>query len=138
MDEDTVRATINSIVDPCSAGRGVPIGLSDMGLVRGVHITTDGDGAAVSVTMRVTSPGCTFATEFDTQIRHRLRAAGADRVDLAWDCESFDWTPDDIEPSARHRLMRYRDRVRDAVAATSTPVSLPAPTFPAVMRSSCA
>ena len=123
MDEADVRSTINSIVDPCSAGRGVPIGLADMGLVRDVRV----DGGAVSVAMRVTSPGCTFAVEFDAQIRHRLRAAGADRVDLDWDCETFDWTPDDIEPAARERLARYRDRVR--AAAARTPVSLPHPSL---------
>lgn len=125
MDEATVRAMINSIVDPCSAGRGVPIGLADMGLVRNVRIEPDG----VRVAMRVTSPGCTFAVEFDAQIRHRLRAAGAAQVHLDWDCETFDWTPNDIEPAARQRLLSYRDRVRDAATAVHAPVPLPHPTL---------
>lgn len=129
MDEATVRSTINSIIDPCSAGRGVPIGLADLGLVRGVRIYRDDywerGRVTVRVTMRVTSPGCTFAAEFDAQIRHRLRAAGADRVHLDWDCETFDWTPDDIEQESRERLARYRERVRDAAARA--PVSLPNP-----------
>jgi metal-sulfur cluster biosynthetic enzyme len=125
MDESTVRSTINSIVDPCSAGRGVPIGLADMGLVRSVQIEPDG----VQVVMRLTSPGCTFAVEFDTQIRHRLRAAGADRVHLDWDFETFDWSPDDIEPASRERMLRYRDRVRDASLRPAV-VALPHPSLP--------
>ena len=115
MDEDTVRAVVNSIVDPCSAGRGVPIGLADMGLVRHVDVRrTDAGRFGVEVGMRVTNPGCGFAVEFDAQIRRRLRDAGADWVDVDWDCERFDWTPDDIAPAARERLLSYRNVVRTA------------------------
>jgi metal-sulfur cluster biosynthetic enzyme len=114
MEEETVRAVINSIVDPCSAGRGVPIGLVDMGLLRTVTVQRANGTVGVKVAMRVTSPGCSFTVEFDAQVRRRLRDAGADWVEIDWDCESFDWTPADIDPVAQVRLRHYRDVVRTA------------------------
>lgn len=115
MDELTVRSVVDSVVDPCSAGRGVPIGLAAMGLLRTVRIDRAGGDVRVVLGMRVTSPGCSFTIEFDTQIRRRLLDAGADSVEIDWASE-FDWTPDDIEPAARQRLASYRDVVRAAAS----------------------
>lgn len=113
MDERAVRAVVDSVVDPCSAGRGVPIGLADMGLLQTIRIDRADGHIRVELGMRVTSPGCSFTIEFDTQLRRRLLDAGADSVEIDWASE-FDWTPDDIEPAARQRLAIYRDLVRTA------------------------
>lgn len=113
MDERAVRAVVDSVVDPCSAGRGVPIGLADMGLLQTIRIDRADGHIRVELGMRVTSPGCSFTIEFDTQLRRRLLDAGADSVEIDWASE-FDWTPEAIEPAARQRLASYRDLVRTA------------------------
>src|SRR5581483_6871892 len=124
MDTATIREAINQVVDPCSAGRGVAIGLTDMGLVRDVRIRREGGRVEVEVDMRVTSPGCMFAVEFDAQIRHHLRSLGADRVLVDWDAETLDWSPADIEPSARHRLVGYRARMNQVIPDTAVPLTV--------------
>lgn len=112
LDETAVRAAINRIADPCSAARGVPIGLDDMGLVRAVRVVpTDGGQLGVAVQLRTTSPGCLFFLEWHQQIKESLIAAGAAWVTVDLDA-TFDWTPLDIAPSARARLTDQRVALR--------------------------
>lgn len=129
MEVSTVRAALNKVVDPCSAARGVPIGLTDMGMVRNVRIE-QGDGGAVGVvvTLRVTSPGCMLGMEFGQLAEQEVRQAGAGWVRVEWDT-TFDWTEEEIAGPARQRLRQRRTEllsiVSPAVAAPAGPDSAP-------------
>ena len=64
-----IRAALDTVVDPCSAAMGAPLGLCEMGLVREIHI---GDSGAVTVTMCVTSPCCAFGPTMADAARQRV------------------------------------------------------------------
>ena len=68
-DIDDIRAALDTVVDPCSAAMGAPLGLAEMGLVRKIHI---GDSGAVTVTMCVTSPCCAFGPTMADAARERV------------------------------------------------------------------
>lgn len=122
LDEPQVRNLINSITDPCSAARGVPIGLSDMGLVPKISVEPGTGGEfGVAATLRVTGPGCNFFIDFEAQVRRALLAGGAAWVRIDWDT-SFDWTPDDMAKSAQERLERNRATRKGSLALQTRPV----------------
>jgi metal-sulfur cluster biosynthetic enzyme len=104
LTEIRVRELLNEIIDPCSAARGVPIGLADMGLIRRITVT----GSDVVARLRVTGPGCMMFLDFERQARELLAEHSAGTVIIEWD-PTPDWTPQDIEPSARQRLAGRRN-----------------------------
>jgi metal-sulfur cluster biosynthetic enzyme len=110
---ERVRQLLNEIIDPCSAAKGVPIGLTDMGLVRGVTVTS----GKVDLQLRVTGPGCMMFLDFERRARELLREHGATAVRVDWD-PTPDWTPADIEPSARERLTDRRNLLGLAARAS--------------------
>ena len=116
MDEHGARAILNEIIDPCSAARGVPIGLADMGMVRAVEVVSDDDGFGIEATLRITSPGCMLAMDFEQQARLMFADAGATWVRIHWDT-TFDWTHNDIAGPARERLARHRLKLVAAAAS---------------------
>ena len=63
-----VLAAINQVVDPCSVGVRVPIGVVDMGLVESVDL----DGGRVSIEMITTAPFCLFTGLFEEQIQQQV------------------------------------------------------------------
>jgi metal-sulfur cluster biosynthetic enzyme len=65
-----VFAAINQVVDPCSAGVRVPIGVVDMGLVESVNL----DGGRVSIELITTAPFCLFTGLFEEEIQQRVSA----------------------------------------------------------------
>ena len=105
-----IAAALNSVMDPCSVGRGVSAGLGDMGLVCGVDLTQRPDGRYdVRVTLRLTSPGCTFQMYFDQQVKARLRdLSHVAAVEVVWATE-FDWSDDDLSDALKERLRTKRE-----------------------------
>jgi metal-sulfur cluster biosynthetic enzyme len=79
LDEALVRATLNEIVDPCSAAAGAPAGLDDMGLVRSVEVAERDGRVTVSVRIGVTEPGCFMIYPFAREARQRLGELEASR-----------------------------------------------------------
>jgi metal-sulfur cluster biosynthetic enzyme len=84
--ESSVRAALNTIVDPCSVIAGAPAGLGDMGLVRRVTVTDGHVEAIIGVTEPMCLMGVTFlrdaravlagldgVTSFDVRFDHHLR-----------------------------------------------------------------
>jgi metal-sulfur cluster biosynthetic enzyme len=106
--EAEVRATINTIVDPCSRAAGLPAGLIDMGLVRSLEVRTEPDGVHVRVVVGVTEYGCmlgpAFATEISRLVRH-VRGVASAEVTLD---DQFDWVPEDMTESYLHALASRR------------------------------
>jgi metal-sulfur cluster biosynthetic enzyme len=98
-DEREIRKVLDSIVDPCSAGHGVPMGLDEMGLIEMVDIA---DGH-VTVHMRLTSPCCLMVGYFATEAASRISALpGVHSVNLEHDT-GFAWRPAMIHPDAEYR-----------------------------------
>lgn len=113
VDEALVRATLNQIVDPCSAAAGAPAGLDDMGLVRSVEIRQSPRGAAVRVEIGVTEPGCFMIYPFCREARKRLaEIEQVDTVDVDL-ANGADWLPSDMSEGYRKLLTRKR-AIREA------------------------
>jgi metal-sulfur cluster biosynthetic enzyme len=104
--EAEVRATLNTIVDPCSVGAGSPAGLDDMGLIRRVELTETAGAADLLVVIGVTEYGCLMGAPFAMEAYRLLEAlpgVGAVQVDLD---QEFDWLPEDMSPTYRAHLQR--------------------------------
>jgi metal-sulfur cluster biosynthetic enzyme len=110
--EPRVREAVNQVLDPCSIGRGVPAGLVDMGMLCGLELEPrEQERVAVRLTMRVTSPGCTFGLYFDDQLRSQLeRLEEVESVEIQWS-SPFDWSDDDMSDGLKERLRRKRELV---------------------------
>jgi metal-sulfur cluster biosynthetic enzyme len=65
-----VLAAINQVVDPCSAGVRVPIGVVDMGLVESVNL----NGGRVSIELLTTAPFCLFTGLLEEEVQRRVSA----------------------------------------------------------------
>ncbi|WP_433503152.1 metal-sulfur cluster assembly factor [Pseudonocardia halophobica] len=96
--EAEVRDRINTVGDPCSAAHGMPLGLTDMGLVETVAV---GDDGAVEVRLRLTSPCCGMVGYFVDEVSRRVgELPGTSAVDVSVDA-GLDWTPDMMSDRAR-------------------------------------
>lgn len=108
LDRDRVLEALNSILDPCSQAVGAPVGIVDLGLVRKLALSDDGDGTSVTVTIGVTEFGCMMGGPFVADAYRVLgELPGVSRVSVEHDTE-FDWDPEDMSPSYRRRLERRR------------------------------
>jgi len=116
--EQDIRASLNGIVDPCSAAAGAPAGLDEMGLVREVRIEPGPTGARVSVVLALTEPTCLMGIPFVRSARQRLAALdGVAEVDVSL-AAGFDWTPAELSPAYAARLERVRELRRQRPAKT--------------------
>jgi len=113
--EQLVHEALNDVIDPCSAGRGVPAGLQDMGMVDGVGFAPATDGrSVVQINLRLTSPGCTFQLYFERELHERLdRLPEVERLDIVWS-KRFDWDDRDMSPALKQRLRRKRVSMLEA------------------------
>jgi len=117
ISEAEIRAQLNRIVDPCSVAAGMPAGLQDMGLIRGVTIEAGAGGRArITVVVAVTEFGCLMGAPFAHEAYERLSALpDVEQVEVAL-CDKFDWIPGDMDPQYRARLTAHRkQRERNAV-----------------------
>jgi metal-sulfur cluster biosynthetic enzyme len=109
IDGARVRSILDEIIDPCSVNAGIPAGISKMGLVHAVRITSSAsDGANVDVTIGVTEPGCMMAAPFAAQAYDRLLSEpGIDDVTIRIDTSTV-WTDEDMQANFRTRLHAHR------------------------------
>ncbi|HEU5200083.1 MAG TPA: iron-sulfur cluster assembly protein, partial [Ktedonobacterales bacterium] len=85
--EASIRAILDTIMDPCSVGLGCPLSLEAMGLVSRIEIGSD----AITVMLRLTQPGCHFAALLQQEAEERIAAFARTRAvhveiteDLTW------------------------------------------------------
>lgn len=101
---ESISARLDEIIDPCSAGIGKPVGLVSMGLIRSVDVEPEGEGMAVRLVLRVTSPCCMMGPSFTAQAKQKLLAMpGISSVDVEISPE-IDWTPGHMAPAYRATL----------------------------------
>jgi metal-sulfur cluster biosynthetic enzyme len=126
VDLERVHEALQHVVDPCSVGRGVPAGLADMGMVKGVRLDTSAGRSTVTVELRITSPACTFQPYFEREVHECLDTIEAvDEVQIEWD-KTFDWSDDDMSESLKLRLREKQQRLLAIADVSSRPASLPA------------
>lgn len=106
--EAAIRATLNTITDPCSVAAGTPAGIEELGLIRRLELQTLPEGVRVKVIIGVTEPGCVMGYPFAEEAQRRLEAlVGIDHVEIGLDHE-HDWVPQDMAPEYRTRLAARR------------------------------
>ena len=98
--ERAIRTALDAIKDPCSLASGSPMGIAEMGLVKEVAISPEGD---VAVALRLTSPFCHMIGFFKKEvIRIVSDMPGVRHVTMSAD-EGLDWSPREIAPAALAR-----------------------------------
>lgn len=103
---DEILRVLDEIKDPCSVGFGDPMGLAEMGLIRDVEISLDGD---VSVCLRLTSPFCEMIGFFKNTAIDKIRELPSVRSVVIEADSGFDWSPEFMSPA---RQQQRRERVR--------------------------
>lgn len=104
-----VRERLRSVVDPCSAAVGTDIDVVELGLIEAVTV----EGNAVTVSMRLTSPGCLMVEYFAREVDEAVGALpGVERVTLETDA-GFEWHRGMMESSARAKRQRRRRKLRE-------------------------
>ena len=101
---DNLRSRIleklNEIHDPCSVAAVFPMGLTEMGLVADVTVTTEGD---TSVNLRLTGPSCHMIGYFCEEIENRVRALPGIRNVVITHDVGLEWTPEHMEENTARR-----------------------------------
>ena len=101
--DDEVRRVLDEIRDPCSIATSVPMGLVEMGIVKTVRVSAEGE---VDIELRLTSPVCEMVGYMMKESRTRIAVLpGVTSVNVRHDA-GLDWTPDLISPEARARRTR--------------------------------
>lgn len=102
--EAGVRAALERVVDPCSIATGVPITLTEMGLVSAVEV----DAGVATVRLRVTSPFCMHIGNMQERIIKVVgEVPGIHKVDVLVD-DGNEWLPSMMSQKARAELRRVR------------------------------
>ncbi|HLI26249.1 MAG TPA: metal-sulfur cluster assembly factor [Chloroflexota bacterium] len=96
LTEERVRHALQQVIDP-----ELGVNVVDLGLIYGIAI----EGATVTVTMTLTTPGCplheSLAEAVEEAIRLFVPGVEAVRVQLVWEPP---WTPERISPAGRAEL----------------------------------
>jgi metal-sulfur cluster biosynthetic enzyme len=108
--EASVRAALDTVLDPCSVVAGAPAGLDTMGLVREVTVTERPSGAHVEAVIGVTEPSCLMGVTFLRDCRAVLEAMpGVDDFHVRFD-HQLRWDESMMKPSYRVELRATRQR----------------------------
>jgi metal-sulfur cluster biosynthetic enzyme len=91
---------LDPIQDPCSVASGVPMGLTEMGLVGSVEI---GDDRDVVVHLRLTSPFCHMILFMQAETKREVGSLDGVRSVRVTGDDGLEWTPDLIAPEAQER-----------------------------------
>jgi metal-sulfur cluster biosynthetic enzyme len=111
-----ISEVLNAVMDPCATSAGVPLSIVEMGLVRNVEISKDGD---VAVELRLTTPGCIEGVlKFSNEIEKGVSAlSGVRHVDVRYS-DVADWSEHDISPEGRSKLETLREKRRAGAGHT--------------------
>lgn len=102
-----VENLLDEIIDPCSAGMGMPIGLMSMGLIKELNLSTVApEKQKVEILLRLTSPCCMMAPHFAVQAKSKLEQVEEIVEVEVKVCPKIDWEPSHMHPDVRSRLPR--------------------------------
>lgn len=107
--EAQLRDALDQIKVLCSVATGVPMGLSEMGLIKTVRINPDG---SVGIGLRLTSPFREMISFMKCKAIAKVGALpGVTGVTVSHD-SGFDWEHDLIAPAAQARRRARLDKLR--------------------------
>lgn len=96
---ERVREQLDTVVDPCSAAHGTNLSILDMGLLKSLTI----DGTAVTVELRLTTPGCMMISYFVDEIEAAVGdLSGVSTVTVETD-SGLEWRPKMMTEQAHER-----------------------------------
>lgn len=105
--ETRVLDLLDTVYDPCSIASNAPLGLVEMGLVRGVEPQSDG---RVLIRLTVTGPGCMMAGNIGRAVISAVEAEiGEGRAEVRFETD-FVWTPDAMSAGGAAKLAAARQR----------------------------
>lgn len=104
---EDIETLLDEIIDPCSAGMGMPIGLVSMGLIKELKIIDAGlETKKIELLFRLTSPCCMMAPHFAMEAKSKLEKIDQiSEVDIKV-CPKIDWEPAHMKPEVRDSLPR--------------------------------
>jgi metal-sulfur cluster biosynthetic enzyme len=97
---------LDEIEDPCSVAGGTPIGLTEMGLVKSVSVSEDGN---VEIDLRLTSPFCHMIGFMKKEAIARVGSIDGVGDVLVNGDAGLDWSPELIAPAAQRRRQERLD-----------------------------
>lgn len=101
---ELIMAALDEIKDPCSVAAGSPLGLVEMGLIKRLDISRNGD---VAISLRLTAPFCHMIAFFQRETTERIGTLpGVTAVSLAMD-NGLDWSPDHMSSSGRAKREQH-------------------------------
>ncbi len=109
VQEQDVRRILDEIKDPCSVAASVPMGLSEMGIVKSVDIQSDG---RVEIELRLTSPFCEMIAFMKNEALAKIGSLPGVTAVLVRHDSGLDWDHDFIAPEAQARRQRRLDMLR--------------------------
>src|SRR5436309_3153336 len=87
---DAVLACLNRVIDPCSAASASPMSIVEMGLIRELRISENGD---VCVSLRLSSPSCYMVSYMAAHAKQYIsELSGVRHIDVDADA-GLDWDP---------------------------------------------
>jgi metal-sulfur cluster biosynthetic enzyme len=104
-----VQAVVNTVQDPCSVSWGIPLTITEMGLVREIQV----QDRIVHLKLLLTEPTCIFFFDIGTDLKTKLiNALGQCEVDIELLSNQL-WSEDLMQPEALKRLKVFRQRSRE-------------------------
>ncbi len=95
-----ILVKLDEIKDPCSVASGTPLGLVEMGLIKQLDISDEGQ---VAIQLCLTAPFCHMIAFFQKETAKRVGSiAGVSSVSLTPD-NGLDWSPSRMSAPARKR-----------------------------------
>src|SRR5581483_8647633 len=87
---EQVLACLDRVIDPCSAASASPMSIVEMGLIRELRITDDGD---VAVSLRLSSPSCYMVSYMASHAKQYIsELPGVRHIEVDADA-GLDWDP---------------------------------------------
>jgi len=103
---EQIEEALHQVCDPCSIAANAPLSIIDMGLVEGWQVD-DGD---ITVTMCVTSPGCTMGPNMARAAETLLcEIEGVRNARVEFDPSIF-WTPEKMTEKGKQSLAFRREQ----------------------------
>ena len=106
LSEEDVWSELRGIVDPCSVSVGLSLNIVQMGLVERLEV----QGDAVTVYLRVTTPGCLTALVFERAIRERIERLSSIETVCVVHGDSLTWSEAAMSADALDQLRGLRAR----------------------------
>lgn len=113
---EQIIAALDEIKDPCSVATGLPMGLFEMGLIKEIRISAEGE---VEIDLRLTAPFCHMINFFQEETGKMAgRIAGVTEVRLNPD-QGLDWSPDFMAPEAKARRAAVFEKANASLGAVA-------------------